>query len=75
MSAVFTEHHHSLRSLILAMAEGHQDGLQEFRSEVTESTVLCLSNFCMPITADCEGCSDAARTLHRFQRFGLTQSS
>jgi hypothetical protein len=54
MSAVFTEHHHSLQSLILAMAEGHQDELQEFRSEVTESTVLCLSDFCMPITADCE---------------------
>jgi hypothetical protein len=45
MSAVFTEHHHSLRSRILAMAEGREAGLQKFHPEVTESTVLCLSNF------------------------------
>jgi hypothetical protein len=45
MSAVFTEYHHSSRSLILAIAEAREAGLQKFHPELTESTVLCLSNF------------------------------
>ncbi|HWZ72206.1 MAG TPA: hypothetical protein VN326_12145 [Casimicrobiaceae bacterium] len=70
MSTVFTEHHHSLRSRILAIAESREVGFQEFRPEVTESTVLCLSNFCMPIAADCGArFSRQARTLHGFQQF------